>query len=118
MVPRGQAASAAAHTGRPASTITTAGSRHSTVKDTRGAHAPVTTSSDWPGLHVRNAHPLEALPLSTCSAGPQKASATVSGTQAPSSGTSPSTHAHRPDESTTASRGQAAAQETPSQGAT
>ncbi len=115
VVPRGHAAPAEAHPSRPASTIATAGAAHPAAAESeaRGTHAPVTTSSDCPAAHARNAHPPSLLGA-RLAAGPQKASPTGGGTHAPSKGTSPSAHAHRPDESTAESRGHAAAHDRPS----
>src|SRR5260370_40783072 len=50
-------------------------------------------------------------------AGPQNESPRLGGTHAPSTRTSPSAHAHRPDASRVESRGQAAAHAIPWQGA-
>ena len=118
VVPRGHAATAEAHPRRPASTIATAGAAHAAAvgSEARGRHAPVTTSSDCPAAHARYAHPpsLFGALAARVAARPQKASPTGGGTHAPSKGTSPSAHAHRPDESRTESRGHAAAQVRPS----
>ncbi len=119
VVPRGHAAPAEAHPRRPASTIATAGAAHAAAagSEARGTQAPVTTSSDCPAAHARNAHPpslLGAPLVARLAARPQKASPTGGGTHAPSKGTSPSAHAHRPDEPRAESRGHAAAHEMPS----
>src|SRR5580698_10312902 len=90
-VPRGQAASGATHAAWPATTMATAGEPQRIEpprgSDPRAAHAPETTSSDWPAPHDRKTHPAApegARSPSMRAAGPQNASATGSGTHAPS----------------------------------
>src|SRR5450432_294399 len=111
LVPRGQVASRGTQADRPSSTIGIVAPSHAIApprgSDALGTHAPVTASRSSVALHERNAHPAPLPPA--CAAGPQKASATAGGTQAPTTSTSPSAPAHRPVESTAASRGHAAA---------
>src|SRR4051812_2983199 len=99
--PRGQAAPAGAHTAEPFSTTRLdAPPPHvpgaTEARRPREAQTPVATSRTRPAGQVRKAPPPAP---SGSAAGPQNASATAGGTQAPRSTASPSPHAQRPDAS-------------------